>query len=246
MDIKNAADALKELQANAPGLFAGLNEVNTRVSGRDRMYNPENARQYFRCGAEAAQICKRAFGDAGILAGDVREVLDYACGYGRVTRFLRATFQQANILGADVDKRALRHLTAILGEETQLLDRDSDAARFNNSFDLIWVGSLFTHLPEKRVYSVLEALIKHLTDSGRIIFTMHGKFVVQRLQERQKTYNLQEQSIRTILDEYHQHGYGFVPYSGQDEYGISVVDPSHTGTMLDKLGLSQLAFMEKG
>lgn len=247
MDSINGAEALKVLRADVPRLFEGILDVNPNISTRDGMLNPDNLKQYFRCGVEAVQICRNALAELGRDTLAIERIVDYACGYGRVLRFLRASYPGAEIIGADVDARALRHVENLLGEKTQLLDSAGSTPLASvGSVDLVWVGSLFTHLPERQVGKVLTDLRAFLKSEGVIVFTLHGEFVAQRIRRREKTYNLSDESCSALLEKYDKYGYGFAPYRENERYGISVCRKNRMKVLLDDRRLKLHSFLQKG
>lgn len=247
MDTIDGSETLHALRRDLPVLFEGISNVNPIISARDGMLNLENLRQYFRCGAEAAQLCRKTLNEIGRSQESVETVIDYACGYGRVLRFLRAAFPSADIVGADVDTRALRHVEDLLGEKTQKLYAANGApAEQTDSIDLIWVGSLFTHLPEEQVTEILKHLRGRLKSNGVIIFTMHGEFVAERIRKREKIYNLSDEACSELTDLYAEKSYGFVPYRGQASYGISICRMEKMSKILEKVDFDLRLYIEKG
>lgn len=245
-NILDASEALETLRADFPDLFAGVGSVNTKISERDGMFNPSNPRQYFRCGAEAAQICLEGLRSADLTPGEVSRVIDYACGYGRVTRFLRASFPAASILGADIDQRALSHLEATQAERTHLLDGSCDALPVEGKVDLIWVGSLFTHVPRDYVAGLLTSMRQIISDRGVLVFTMHGEYVIDRLKSREKTYNLSDDGMRDIIEQFSGSGYGFSVYPGRTGYGISAATRGQVTELLNAAGFKLVSFATRG
>jgi cyclopropane fatty-acyl-phospholipid synthase-like methyltransferase len=67
---------------------------------------------YWKAGERAVELIRMGLEQAGL--GEPRRVLDFACGPGRVMRYLKAEFSEAELTGceyrspglADVDRRA--------------------------------------------------------------------------------------------------------------------------------------------
>lgn len=79
--------------------------VNKNVAPGDGMLG-EDESHYFAVGASAISCIRSAFLTAQKQRQSVKSVLDYACGYGRVLRWLKAEFPEARLLGVDADPKA--------------------------------------------------------------------------------------------------------------------------------------------
>jgi SAM-dependent methyltransferase len=129
---------------------------------------------YFRSGASIAasleQILRWRFGEpAGI-----GKLLDFASGYGRVSRFLVREIPPQRVWAADVYAGGVRFQEERLGvhgiASTVQPERFSCAERF----DAILVTSLFTHLPEERFRQWLRVLLGCLAPGGMLLFSTHS------------------------------------------------------------------------
>src|SRR5262245_49146982 len=113
--------------------------------------------------------------------GGVGSFLDFACGFGRVTRFLIRALPPERLVVAELDPGAVAFQKAAFGvrgvvsttvpSKAELPDRD---------FDLIFVSSLFSHLPPSRFEEWLRVLYGRLRPSGVLAFSVHG---VDRIQD---------------------------------------------------------------
>lgn len=118
--------------------------------------------------AAARQLMRGAFGDD---TGDV-DVLDFACGYGRLLRFLSLSTDPRRIFASDLQTDAVDFVRDAFG--VQALVSHADPARFEpgRRFDFIWVASLFSHLPEPLFHAWLARLIALLTPRGVLCFSV--------------------------------------------------------------------------
>jgi hypothetical protein len=98
--------------------------------------------------------------------------------------------------------------------------------RPDSTFDLIWSGSVLTHLPAEKSIRLLERFLEWLAPNGVAVVSIHGRAVHKRLKE-QKGY-LQREIIPVILEGYEGTGYGYSDYRGQSGYGVSLSNPSWT------------------
>lgn len=219
-------------------------DVSKKIHSGDGMAKGGHA-QYFEIGANAAWMISESMAAARLQPGEVKRVLDYACGYGRVLRWLVAEYPEADVLGVDVNEKAVASIPETIGATSQVLDPRLTAP-LGDPFDLIWVGSLFTHLTEKEALRVLKYLRRHLTENGVLVFTTHGTYVADRIQSREKTYNIPESQIDSMLSRYRRYGYGFASYEGQKDYGISVSTVGKTIDMITRSDLEPKYFRARG
>jgi len=127
--------------------------------------------QYFNIALQqhsaARQLMQAAFGDASDVA-----VLDFACGYGRLLRFLALSIDPRRIWACDLRTDAVDFVRDAFG--VQPLASHADPARFEpgRRFDFIWVASLFSHLPEPLFRAWLARLVALLTPRGVLCFSV--------------------------------------------------------------------------
>ncbi|HYP02594.1 MAG TPA: methyltransferase domain-containing protein, partial [Pyrinomonadaceae bacterium] len=122
-----------------------LRHVESRISPRDTMYAGDGA-HYFKVGLSAMRALEEAIGRAKL--SQVERVLDLPCGHGRVLRFLVERFPQAAFTACDLDRDGVDFCAHTFGATPVYSDADLDALSFDTRFDLIWCGSLVTHLNE--------------------------------------------------------------------------------------------------
>ena len=151
---------------------------------------------------------------------DPARILDLACGHGRVTRFLRARYPDAAITGCDLDESGIAFVARAF--DATALRSAPDFARFDTGarYDLVWIGSLVTHLPELQTRALLDFLDRHLAADGTVVLTSHGSFVARRLVAWH--YGLSEDAARGLLADCRMEGYAYRPYPGSHGYGVSL------------------------
>lgn len=231
------------MAANLP-LLGSL--VNRTIAEGDGMYSHASEKHYFVVGESAIENIFSALSAAGRSPSSVDRVLDYACGYGRVLRWLKVAFPSAKILGVDADPKAARSAQQALGIPTQPLDITLSSPVSDGRFDLIWIGSLFTHLKAAETARVINFLARQLEPGGIIVFTTHGHLVANRLSSRERLYNLSEEAADGLLRELNETGYGFSPYKNLSDYGISVAYPKALFQMAFAAQLEPLTYISAG
>jgi SAM-dependent methyltransferase len=126
---------------------------------------------YRRVGEDARALIFKSLQLAKIQPTEVKRVLDLPCGYGRVLRHLLVALPASSITAADIDRRAVAFCNRHFGALELLSHQDFLAIKFPHLYNLIWVGSLLTHLPAGDATKLVEVLIKTLSPGGLLIFT---------------------------------------------------------------------------
>ncbi|HEY0837566.1 MAG TPA: class I SAM-dependent methyltransferase [Azospirillum sp.] len=203
------------------------------IAERDGMYAGHRD-HYFAVGKSALAVIEAARSLSGQPAP--RRILDLPCGHGRVTRTLRAAWPEAEITACDIDRDGVDFCRDSFGCVPVYGDRDFARVTFPDRFDLIWVGSLVTHLPAARTRDFLAYAAGLLTDTGTLVVTFHGRFVAGRLAS--DTYGIAAERVPGMLADCAAGGYGYADYPGHDGYGISITHPEWMIARLAELGLS--------
>ena len=104
----------------------------------------------------------------------VESVLDFASGHGRFTRHLIQEIEPRRVWASDIYEDAMRFQSETFGVTGLLSKSDPDEFESPRRFDLIFVSSLFTHLPSQRFLAWLSKLHSLLSDDGLLVFTTVG------------------------------------------------------------------------
>jgi SAM-dependent methyltransferase len=130
--------------------------------------------QYFRTGASIGQslgeVLRWRFGDPSRIG----KLLDFASGYGRVTRFLVREVPPERVWVADVYPEAVRFQRQRLGVRELASTLRPEELSCDERFDAILVTSLFTHLPQERFAAWLRVLLGLLAPGGLLAFSAHS------------------------------------------------------------------------
>ena len=202
--------------------------------------------QYFRVGSSALTCIETALFAVRKLPEEVGHILDLPCGHGRVMRYLRAAFPQAKITGCDLLRDGVDHCAARYNAVPVYSCDDPERIPLAAGFDLIWVGSLFTHLARDLWVRFLNRFEALLNPSGLLVFTTCGRGTLKFLEQSASAFGL-GQNHPKLLDQYYRHNFGYVRYPGSDSYyGLSL---STTGWVCDLLrtetGLRVVSYSEK-
>lgn len=199
---------------------------------------------YFKPGASAMKIILDVLRIVDMR--DVRKVCDFACGHGRVLRYLRAAFPDATIYAGDINKDGVDFCARTFGSIPFLSKDDFRSIELNESFDLIWVGSLFTHLSEKRIKQLFRFCIEHLTSKGVLIFSFQGRHTIYRQYGRSYKF-MEDERFLKAFGEYETKGFGYVNYPKEELYGIAIGKPSWFISMIEKYNdVRVVNFTERG
>ena len=105
--------------------------------------------------------------------GPVGRMLDFASGYGRLTRFLVHEHLADQVTVSDILEGGMDFQARQFGVRTILSKTRPDEFHAPERYDLIFVASLFTHLPPATFTPWLRRLADLLTPGGLLIFTVH-------------------------------------------------------------------------
>lgn len=194
------------------------------IAPADDMCQLDHA-QYFHSGREALILINQARTLAG--GSPIESILDLPCGFGRVARWLRMAYPSAHLTVSDIQRPAVEFCIEHLGVTGVPAAHDGHHwALLPGPYDVIWCGSLLTHLDQERWITHLCHFAERLTTRGILVFTAHGRLVLDKLQCGENDYGLPSADIaglclRTVTD-----GFGYVDYPDTPGYGISVAQPA--------------------
>jgi SAM-dependent methyltransferase len=219
-------------------------QVIEEISPDDVMYKSDPDR-YFLLGRLAIETIGRFRALSG--SAPIKTILDLPSGHGRVLRFLRAAFPDAVIAACDVDGDAVDFCAGTFDAQPIYSTVDLEAVPLQDRYDLIWCGSLFTHIHADQWRSLLRLFSGHLSDSGLLVFTTHGRTHADRLRSKRTTLGLSAWAANAIVSDYERFGFGYQNYAGREGYGISLSSPSWVCSQLALTsGLRVAGYHEQG
>lgn len=202
------------------------------TSGRDH---------YFHVGRSAMACIQAGLAEAGRKETDdpdhpygIRTILDLPCGQGRVLRNLRQAFPNAEITASDTSREGVDFCAETFGAvPVYSCDDPEEIALPRDHFDLIWVGSLLTHLDIEMWRRFLKVFHDCLSPGGLLIFTTHGRQARNNMATRAATYGHDDRGLDELVRAYDEDGYGHIQYDGMDTYyGTSI---STTDWVVDRI-----------
>jgi SAM-dependent methyltransferase len=246
LDLSPAADARldRRIHDRDSMLISHLKFAKERYGHDSANAHARHVDHYFNVGRSAFRSIRLA--QLAVGARDPERILDFGCGYGRVMRFLRAAYPDATIVGADVDPGGTFYCAEVFGAEALVLTGDPRAVSGRRPFDLVWAGSVLTHLPEQVWRGTLSAISRVLTPGGILVFTTHGRRVVGRL-PHDDFYGLTPEGRERALRDYHKYGFGYADYPNASGYGVSLSAPQWViGTVTSAVPLKVVSYTESG
>lgn len=216
--------------------------VSDELHPRDGMLAGDMA-HYLRCGRDA--LFNIALGQASAGAAEPSRILDFACGFGRVARQLRAAFPSAEITFTDAMPDASAFCAKAFSGRDKPIRKDFEGYNPGGSFDLIWIGSLFTHLPSVKSAELINLLFGLVSPGGVIVFTSHGRHVRDRRSKGKWPYAINASQYDAMIQEASATGYGFVGYEGNSEYGISLASLGWWECALGAINSSEIVLVRE-
>lgn len=115
-----------------------------------------------------AQLARARFGGTERIG----RMLDFACGYGRVGRWLARDLGRERLVVSDILAPAVAFQRERFGVDGFVSVPDPEALPDPGRFDLVWATSLFTHLPEPLFRRWLARLAALLEPGGLLAFSV--------------------------------------------------------------------------
>jgi SAM-dependent methyltransferase len=169
---------------------------------------------------------------------DIKSVLDMPCGFGRVLRHLRSAFPDAALHACDLYDNRLSFCSDTLGAVGIKSKEQLAYLTFPQEYDLIWCGSLLTHLPRELFAEALRLLCRSLAAGGIAIVTLHGRYTP--INQRYGLKYLADDLFIPAEREFYRSGFGFADYRAPDvyaeqrHYGVSIATPSYVLRLLEE------------
>jgi 2-polyprenyl-3-methyl-5-hydroxy-6-metoxy-1,4-benzoquinol methylase len=136
--------------------YQRVHSENVRVTGESSEYFAQYKAQYIarRMGAKFSG-----------------RVLDYGCGVGMLSGFLKEIFPQATVDGYDVSEASIAKVDAAVRAAGTFT---SDWRQIISHYDLITVTNVMHHIPPAQRQETIESLKKRLAPGGVLIIVEHN------------------------------------------------------------------------
>ncbi len=130
--------------------------------------------QYFAVALQQYRVVRQLM-ERLFIQPDRIEFLDFACGYGRLLRFLVHRLPHEHIHAAEIQRDAVEWVQQRYG--IHALDSSTVPEEFDpgRRFDMVWAASLFSHLPDELFGGWLDRLASLLDANGVLCFSVHDE-----------------------------------------------------------------------
>ncbi len=117
-----------------------------------------------------------------ILGGfaSLQSTLDFGSGYGRLTRSLVQHVDRQRIWVADIYPNAVAWQAETFGVNALVSVRDPDRFAFSSPQAIVFVGSVFSHLPDALFGRWLRRLFELVGPRGVMIFSVHDEALLPK------------------------------------------------------------------
>jgi hypothetical protein len=194
-------------------------------------------KHYFDDGRKSAELLKSILeNDLSIEVTKRMQMLEFASGYGAVTRHLKAVLPAFDITSSDIHLEANDFVTTLLGGRSIPSSSVPECFDAAGQYDFVFALSFFSHMPKIAFLRWLRALFNALRVGGSLIFTTHGATTLRKI------------LTDVVLDD---DGFYFKPESEQDdlekaEYGTAVTSNKFVVERLENLENCELRLVRAG
>lgn len=170
------------------------------------------------------------------------KILDYGCGWGRVTRLLPYYFNAESITGVDVNKRLIDDANKLVPEIEHVKIKSMARLPFKDgSYDIIFANSVFSHLSKKACLFTLEELSRLLSKDGVLIVSIlelaeMNKFYGNETQRKWISKILGEESY--AKEQLDREGFIWGDTKRWHEYGITIMTDDWIAKTLQNLDMN--------
>jgi SAM-dependent methyltransferase len=208
---------------------------------------------YLRVGLDAVRSIDSALGRTS--TREPSSVLDMPCGWGRVMRFLAARFPEASLTGCDIVDDAVEFCARRFGARPVRSSPSFSDLDLRQRFDLVWCGSLVTHIDATGIEALLQLFARSLGPDGLAVVTAHGEEAARRARQRDALYELGPGSAAGLIARYERDGFGFAALPGSlpeaegggrspAPYGISLTSRAWMRQAAECAGLREAHFAQ--
>ncbi len=134
---------------------------------------PAATSYYFSDGASSARKLDEIVSELGYPADGPVKLLEFASGYGCVTRHLKQN-PRWDLTSCDIHREAIEFLEGPIGVRTLQSTSQPEQFAAPVAYDIVFALSFFSHMPRSSFGRWLKALYSTLKSPGYLIFTTHG------------------------------------------------------------------------
>lgn len=200
-------------------------EVSREISASERMPS-EDVEVYLDVGRSALKAIRLAQIASG--KPDFGSILDMPSGHGRVLRWLKAAYPDAKLTACDLLPDGVDFCAEHLGAIPVYSSLWPTADAFSDRYDLIFVGSLLTHVDVPAWDHLITLWHDLLTPDGLLVVTTHGELVAERMRAGH-LYAYPAPAVTRGLRAHAHAGFTFLEEPPDNlDYGITLARPDWT------------------
>jgi SAM-dependent methyltransferase len=143
-------------------------------------------------------------------------ILDWGCGPGRIIRHLPAFIDSScTLYGTDYNKKYINWCKKNIPDISFSTNKLSPPLSYlNNTFDIVYGISIFTHLSKEMHFAWFNELIRVLKPGGIMLLTLHGNAFKEKLTKAEKiNFEKGELIVKSNTKEGHRTFGAFQPVS---------------------------------
>lgn len=224
--------------------FSQFYGVNSSIHAEDLIYQfvmnafafnrQSGIKYYFSSGDESARNLISLKHEVGLI--QKVDLLEFASGYGCVTRHLVKYPKEFVITSCDIHKQAIDYIEDTLNVPCTASSNLPEDFRTPKKYGIVFALSFFSHMPQKTWGKWLAALYRSVESGGYLIFTTHGLVTLKQVMKH------------AVLDE---NGFWFYADSEQQdldlaEYGSTITAPNFVRQEIAKLGTAKVSLFYEG
>jgi cyclopropane fatty-acyl-phospholipid synthase-like methyltransferase len=188
---------------------------------------------YFSDGSNSANTLSSLVRDVCKVPGKF-DLLEFASGFGCVSRHFKAAIPEARITCSDIHDEAMRFIADEMGLECIVSSPIPENVNWGRKFDVVFALSFFSHMPKTTWSRWLKTLCEWTKPEGFMIFTTHGL--------------VSNQYLNGLV--YDSDGFWFCPVSEQkdiptEDYGQTSTTPHFVFNMIESIGNVRLRYFRE-
>lgn len=130
---------------------------------------------YFNDGKNSALKLKQLLGSLSV-ASQRKSMLEFACGYGCVSRHIVKVMPELELINCDIHPEAIEFLGQNIPGATQLQSKTSpEDFSPERTYDYVFALSFFSHMPRNTWGRWLQRLYSAVSPGGYLLFTTQGE-----------------------------------------------------------------------
>lgn len=211
-------EATKEI---ARRLANAEKNVSRKIADNDTMCAGGQISAYLGIGRRAIHLIAQSLAESPATGQD--RFMDFPSGWGRVTRWIRAAFPDAQIDVSDIKREAVSWNCEEFGTIGFESNEDFSVINAPGGYDIIWVGSLLTHITEDAAKALIKFTTGHLAENGLLLLTSHGRRAVYNGLHKRRALRAfpEEQDLVDTLEPYYHGEYAHREFKNMPGYGMS-------------------------